>query len=84
MSHLWPDGLPIHVQTDAVGRPVWLVYGAQRRRVREISTRRRRRGAWWRREFWQEYLTLVTQDRLIVTLVRDLPEGPWRLLRLYD
>jgi hypothetical protein len=84
MSRLWPDGLPLQVQCDTLGRPVAVLIGGRRRRVREIMTRRRRRGAWWQHEFWQEYLTLVTDDRLIMTLLRDLPDGGWRLLRLYD
>ena len=84
MTHLWPYGVALDVHCDRYGRPVWLITGSRRRRVREISTRVRRSGAWWRGGFQQEYLTLITQDRLIVTLVRDLPAGPWRLLRLYD
>lgn len=84
MTHIWPDGLPLEVQCDDEGTPLRLRLDGRWHRVAEVTTRWRVRRGWWQAARWREYLTVATADRLLVTLARDLPDGAWALLFLFD
>ena len=84
MSHVWPDGLPLEVRCDAEGTPTQLRLHGRWHMVAEASARWRVRKGWWRAGRWREYVTVVTSGRLLLTLARELPRGPWELIYLYD
>lgn len=84
MTHVWPDGLPLEVQCDALGTPVRLRLHGGWHSVAEVGPRWRVRRAWWAVGRWREYLTVATTGRLLLTLARELPDGAWALLYLYD
>ena len=41
---------------------------------------------WWAPESaaWQEYVKVITADRLLCILAHDLQNDEWRLVRLFD
>ncbi len=84
MTHSWPDGLPLEAECDALGAPARLRLGGRWHSVAEVTARWRVRRRWWRGEPWREYVTVATASRLLVTLRRDLPAGPWALVALHD
>jgi hypothetical protein len=84
MTHVWPDGLQLEVQCDAMETPTRLRLRGQWHTVEEVSARWRVRRGWWERGRWREYLTVATSSRLLLTLARELPDGAWALLYLYD
>lgn len=84
MSHVWPDGLPLDVVCDAEGTPLRLRLRGGWHHVAEVGARWRVRKGWWRAARWREYVTLATAGHLLLTLARELPDGPWELLYLHD
>lgn len=84
MAHLWPDGLPISVDTDALGVPRCFEWLGQTHRVEIVANRWRVDEDWWRKRIWREYFKLATDSGLLVVVFRDLVGGGWYLQRLYD
>ncbi len=84
MTHVWPDGLPLEVRCDDEGAPLQLRLHGRWHIVAEVSARWRVRKGWWRAGRWREYITVATTGRLLLTLARELPQGGWELIYLYD
>lgn len=84
MTHLWTQGEPISVQSDALATPQSFSWQGRTHRVQEITKRWRVDQDWWRRRVWREYFKLATQTGLLVIIYRDLLTGQWYLQRLYD
>ena len=84
MSHCWPDGLPIEVVCDPLEAPARLRLRGRWHTVVEITARWRVRRHWWRAPRWREYVTVATESRLLLTLVRELPRGAWVVMVIFD
>ena len=84
MTHLWPDGLPIPVEADALGVPRRFEWLGQTHKVEIVANRWRVDEDWWRGRIWREYFKLATDTGLLVVVFRDLVGGGWYLQRLYD
>lgn len=84
MTHVWPDGLPLDVQCDALDTPTRLRLRGRWHVVDEVSVRWRVRRGWWEVGRWREYVTVATTSHLLLTLARELPNGAWALLYLHD
>ena len=84
MTHLWPKGERIIVQSDAMATPQFFTWQGQSHRVQGIARRWRVDQGWWQRRVWREYFKLTTQTGLLVIIYRDLLTGQWYLQRLYD
>ncbi len=86
MSVLWAQGEPITVRCAADGRPLSFTWQARTHEVERICNRWRISEQWWRTDeaAWREYIKLVTRDGLLCLLARDLGEGTWQIIRLYD
>lgn len=84
MTHLWPDGQPITVETDGLGAPRRFIWLGQTHTVEILANRWRVDEDWWRGRIWREYFKLATDTGLLVVVFRDLVGGGWYLQRLYD
>ena len=84
MTHLWPEGEPIHVMSDAAQTPRAFDWREQTHQVQQIAKRWRVDVDWWRGRVWREYFKLTTHTGLLVILYHDLLAGGWYLQRLYD
>ena len=86
MTHVWPQGEPIQVETGPGETPAAFVWRGMRHPVAAVANRWRVLASWWAPgdEAWQEYVKLTTTDGLLCILTRDLRDGAWRLIRLYD
>lgn len=80
----WPAGVPIELEPGAPDVPRRLRLHGRWQQVAAIVTRWRVRQHWWRAPLWREYLSLATSGGCLLTLVRELPHGEWRLSCLYD
>ncbi|MBI5961724.1 MAG: hypothetical protein HY866_23505 [Chloroflexi bacterium] len=83
MTYLWPDGLPIQVESDEQGAPLCFTWEGTHK-VDNIANRWRVDDDWWRGRVWREYFKLTTDTGLLVILFRDVLSGDWFLQRLYD
>lgn len=84
MTHLWPQGEPITVQSDPLATPLVFIWQGQVHQVQGVARRWRVDQGWWRWRIWREYFKLITQTGLLVIIYRDLLSGTWYLQRLYD
>jgi hypothetical protein len=84
MTHLWPQGDPIIVQSDAVLTPQLFTWQGRTHPVQQVAKRWRVDLDWWQTRVWREYFKLTTQTGLLVIIYRDLLTGDWYLQRLYD
>ncbi len=93
MSVLWTQGEPITVHCAADGRPLSFTWeapgasaGARTHEVERVCNRWRVSEQWWRREdaAWREYVKVVTRDGLLCLLAKDLENGTWEIIRVYD
>jgi len=84
MTHLWPRGEPITVQSDAMATPQAFTWQGRSHQVQKVAKRWRVDQGWWQRRIWREYFKLTTQTGLLVIIYRDLLTGQWYLQRLYD
>ena len=84
MTHLWPDGLPIAVESDALGVPQRFTWRGQAHTVEIVANRWRVDEDWWRGRIWREYFKLATDTGLLVVVFRDLVSGGWYVQRVYD
>lgn len=84
MTHLWPQGEPITVHSDAVLTPQHFTWQGHTHRVQQVAKRWRVDLDWWQARVWREYFKLTTQTGLLVIIYRDLLTGDWYLQRLYD
>jgi len=84
MTHLWPNGEPIAVVSDADGTPCSFEWQGRAHPVTGISKRWRVDNGWWRVRIWREYFKLETETGLLVIVYRDLLTDQWYLQRLYD
>lgn len=84
MTHLWPDGQPITVETDGLGVPRRFIWLGRTHTVEILANRWRVDEDWWRGRIWREYFKLATDTGLLVVVFRDLVDGGWYLQRLYD
>jgi hypothetical protein len=86
VTHLWPQGEPIQVETGSNGTPRAFVWRGMRHPVAAVANRWRVQASWWMpgSEAWQEYIKLTTADGLLCILAHDLRNDEWRLIRLYD
>ena len=84
MTRLWPDGVPITVQTDYLAAPRNFTWQGAIHPVQKIAKRWRVDQGWWQTRVWREYFKVTTQTGLLVIVYRDLLTGEWYLQRLYD
>jgi hypothetical protein len=84
LTHLWPEGEPIAVVSDAVKTPRAFRWRGRSHQVQDVAKRWRVAVDWWRGRVWREYFKLTTDTGLLVIIYRDLPTGQWYLQRLYD
>ena len=84
MTHLWPQGEPITVQSDPLLTPQVFTWQGRRHPVRQIAKRWRVDQEWWQGRIWREYFKLTTGTGLLVVIYRDLLTSAWYLQRLYD
>jgi hypothetical protein len=83
MTQLWPEGVPIEVET-ANGQPVAFRWQHRRRLVRAVIDQWIIHDEWWREEIWRHYLQVQTTDGLLCVIYRDVLGDAWYLERLYD
>lgn len=83
MTQLWPEGLPIEVETRD-GRPRSFSWLGRRRQVLAVVEQWMVHDDWWRDEIWRHYFQVETGDALLCVLYHDLLAGDWRLERVYD
>lgn len=84
MTHLWPQGEPIAVQSDELLTPQAFTWHGQNHPVRQVAKRWRVDLDWWQTRIWREYFKLTTQTGLLVVIYLDIVSGKWYLQRLYD
>lgn len=84
MTRLWPEGIPITVQSNALATPLTFTWAGSTHRVQRVAKRWRVDQEWWQRRIWREYFKVTTQTGLLVIIYRDLLTGQWYLQRLYD
>jgi hypothetical protein len=84
MTHFWPQGEPVSVQTDAGGDPARITWRDRHHPVALITRRWRVDSEWWRRRAWRAYYKLSTETGLLLVLYHDLSEDRWYIQRLYD
>lgn len=84
MTHLWPEGEPIQVASDASQAPQTFAWRGQAHRVERVAKRWRVDVDWWRGRVWREYFKLTTHTGLLVVIYRDVLTNRWYLQRLYD
>ena len=83
MTQLWPEGLPIEVDT-VDGRPVGLYWHHRRRSVRAVTNQWLIHDDWWLEEIWRHYFEVQTADGLLCVVYCDLLCDRWYLERVYD
>lgn len=84
MTHLWPEGEPIQVVSDAAQTPRSFNWRERTHPVQQIAKRWRVDVDWWRGRVWREYFKLTTHTGLLVVIYRDVLTQRWYLQRLYD
>lgn len=84
MTRLWPVGLPIEVQVDSAGCPLFLVWQGRTHTVEGVAKQWRVDLGWWQVRLWRDYFKLTTDTGLLVVIYQDLVRGTWRLQQLYD
>lgn len=84
MTHLWPAGEPITVQSNDLLTPQTFTWQNQTHPVQQIAKRWRVDLDWWQTRVWREYFKLTTETGLLVVIYLDLLSGQWYLQRLYD
>jgi hypothetical protein len=82
MTQLWPEGLPIDVDT-VKDRPIALRW-QRRRLVRAVTDHWLIHDDWWHDEIWRHYFEVTTVDGLLCVVYRDLLTDRWYLERVYD
>jgi hypothetical protein len=83
MTYLWPNGLPVEMEADALGTPQCLVWRGQHP-VAQVARRWRVDEEWWQQRIWREYFKLATTSNPVVVVYRDFIRGGWYLQQLYD
>ncbi|MEZ4767206.1 MAG: hypothetical protein R2844_02125 [Caldilineales bacterium] len=83
MTQIWPEGMPIDVET-AGEDPAAFRWQGGRQRVRSINEQWVVHDEWWRDEIWRRYLQIETADALLCVIYHDLLTDAWFLERLYD
>lgn len=83
MTQLWPEGVPIEVETND-DQPQALLWEGRWRRVQAVVEQWVIHDDWWRDEIWRHYFQVETGDALLCVLYHDLLAGGWRLERVYD
>lgn len=92
MTQIWPEGMPIDVETDG---EALTAFRWQRRlhRVQAVVARWVIHDEWWRDEIWRAYAQIETVDGLLCVVYQDLlTRSPgaeqggdaWFLERVYD
>ncbi|MBX7214047.1 MAG: hypothetical protein K1X39_08570 [Thermoflexales bacterium] len=86
MTHAWPDGLPIQVETlDEQGAPRAFGWRGRNWTVERVVQRWMIDTDWWseRGRLRRFYVAVITREGLLCALFHD-PEGGWRITRVYD
>ena len=83
MTQLWPEGLPIEVDT-VDDQPVGLRWHHRRRSVRAVTNHWLIHDDWWLEEIWRHYFEVQTADGLLCVVYCDLLCDRWYLERVYD
>jgi len=92
MTQLWPEGVPIAVET-AGEELVAFRWQQHRHRVQTVVERWVVHDEWWRDEIWRAYVQIETVDGLLCVIYQDLlalspaaeqSGGAWFLERIYD
>ena len=84
MTHLWTDGLPVHVETDDLGAPRQFVWRGETHQIQGVANTWRIEDEWWRKRICRDYYKVYTLTGLLVILYQDILAGQWFLERLYD
>ena len=84
MTRLWPQGLPVTVQTDASGLPACLIWDHQPHPIAHIANRWRLAWGWWRWPVQRDVFKVVAATGLLLDIYRDQLTDEWYVQRLYD
>lgn len=86
MTRLWPAGEPVEVALGEDGLPTRFLWRGRWHTVAAIANRWRVRSSWWlpAADAHREYVKLTTVDGWLCALYRDLRDGTWHFVRLYD
>ena len=84
MTHFWPAGEPIRVETTVEGDPARITWQGQAHEVALITRRWRVDSDWWRTRTWRAYYKLSTDTGLLLIIYQDLGREGWYVQRLYD
>ena len=84
MTHLWPAGELIQVDSDSLAVPQRFTWQGQSHGVRHVAKRWREDQGWWKQRIWREYFKISTDSGLLVIIYRDLVSGNWYIQRWYN
>jgi len=84
MSPLWPDGLPLTVETNAHGKPLRLRVDGDWLDIDLICNRWRASGEWREGETERECIKLATTSGALRLIAQDIADEQWYLIRVYD
>jgi hypothetical protein len=86
MTRLWPAGEPVEVALGEDDLPTRFLWRGRWHTVTTIANRWRVRSSWWlpAADAHREYVKLTTADGWLCALYRDLRDGTWHFVRLYD
>ena len=84
MSRLWPEGDPIHVTVDEMGKPTAFMWNGRTHPVLDIANHWQVDEQWWSSQVWREYFKLTTETGWLVIIYQNLLNRRWYLQRLYD
>lgn len=70
MTHLWPDGTPITVVSNGIGRPRRLLWQGHNHAVERIVQQWRIDVDWWETigRVWRDYYAVTTDGGLLVVI----------------
>ena len=86
MSRLWPEGEPIQMRVDALGRPVAFQWQARSHPLAQIHQRWQVDTDWWRAEgrISRTYFAATTVTGVFCVIFQDLLSTQWFLAKIYD
>ncbi len=74
----------VQVKESSVHEPLAILYEGRRRAVEHVLCRWRVAQEWWKRPVERDYFRVRLEGGIICEVFRDIPQGCWRLQRVYD
>jgi hypothetical protein len=86
MSRLFDPPLAIDMETDSLGRPVRFALHGRRHKLARALEHWEVNVDWWKVEgrVHRQYWALTTTKGMLCVVYRDLEEGEWFLVKVYD